>query len=76
MPAGLRFPTKIETYLILGMYFAIGAVLGYALARKPLQKANSVTVDIVKDGNQIDIYEHYSGELKKQVDAAAYPIPS
>jgi len=70
---------KIEEYLILGMYLVAGVFLGYSIGReRPIRKSNSVVVDIVKEGDEILIYEHYSGELifeynkNKEVDKEAY----
>lgn len=70
---------KIEEYLILGMYLVAGVWLGYSIGReRPVRKPNSVVVDIVKEGDEILIYEHYSGELifeynkNKEVDKEAY----
>ena len=57
------------------MYLAIVLLLGYSIGRKkPMVKSNTVTVDIVKEGDEILIYlsrwsegalrdEHYTGEL-------------
>ncbi len=74
----MRF-RKIEAYLILGMYLAVGLLLGYSIGKeKPTSKPDTVTVDIVKEGDEILIYEHYSGELvfeynkNKEVDKSAY----
>ena len=78
----MRF-RRIEAYLILGCYLAVGALLGYSIAKEkpewnPIKKPNTVTVDIVKEGNRSLIYEHYSGELvfeynkNKEVDKIAY----
>jgi len=59
----MRF-RKIEAYLILGCYLAVGAFLGYSIGKeKPTIKPNTVTVDVIKEGDEILIYEHYSGEL-------------
>ena len=70
---------RIEGYLILGMYLAVGLLLGYSIGKeKPTNKLDTVTVDIVKEGDEILIYEHYSGELifeynkNKEVDKTAY----
>ena len=70
---------KIEEYLILGMYLVAGVWLGYSIGReRPIRKPNSVVVDIVKEGDEILIYEHYTGELifeynkNKEVDKGAY----
>jgi hypothetical protein len=58
---------------------AVGAFLGYSVGKeKPAIKPNTVTVDVVKEGDEILIYEHYSGELvfeynrHKEVDKTAY----
>jgi len=74
----MRF-RRIEGYLILGMYLVAGVWLGYSIGReRPGRRPNSVVVDIVKDGNEILIYEHYTGELifeynkNKKVDKSAY----
>jgi hypothetical protein len=74
----MRF-RRIERYLILGMYLVVGVFLGYSIGReKPVAKPNTVVVDIVKEGDEILIYEHYSGELifeynkNKEVDKSAY----
>jgi hypothetical protein len=63
----MRF-RRIEAYLILGCYLAVGAFLGYSVGKEkpewtPIKKPDTVTVDIVKDGDEILIYEHYSGDL-------------
>ncbi len=59
----MRF-RRIEAYLILGCYLAIGALAGYFVGKeRPIQKPNTATVDVVREGNEILIYEHYSGEL-------------
>ncbi|RKY42426.1 MAG: hypothetical protein DRP81_07640 [Candidatus Omnitrophota bacterium] len=74
----MRF-RRIEAYLVLGMYLAVGLLLGYSIGReKPTNKPDTVTVDIVKEGDEILIYEHYKGELvfeynkNKEVDKSAY----
>jgi len=74
----MRF-RRIEGYLILGMYLVVGLVLGYSIGKeKPINKPDTVTVDIVKEGDEILIYEHYTGELifeynkNKEVDKSAY----
>ena len=78
----MRF-RRIETYLILGCYLAVGVFLGYSIGKEksqwnPIKKPDTVTVDIVKEGNRSLIYEHYSGELvfeynkNKEVDKIAY----
>ncbi len=61
------------------MYLVAGVWLGYCIGReRPVRKPNTVVVDIVKDGNEILIYEHYTGELifeynkNKEVDKEAY----
>jgi hypothetical protein len=55
---------RIEGYLVLGMYLVVGLFLGYSIGReKPVNKPNTVVVDIVKDGDEILIYEHYTGKL-------------
>jgi hypothetical protein len=54
---------RIYSYLILGSYFVCGLTLGFTLAKKPLPRPNSVTVDIVKEDNEILTYSHYSGDL-------------
>jgi Rps23 Pro-64 3,4-dihydroxylase Tpa1-like proline 4-hydroxylase len=62
----------------MGVYFACGLALGLTLAKKPLPHHNSVTVDIVKEGNEILVYEHLSGDLifeynrTRQTDSSAY----
>jgi len=70
---------RIEAYLIFGMYLAVGLLLGYSIGKeKPTNKLDTVTVDIVKEGDEILIYEHYSGEVvfeynkNKEVDKSAY----
>jgi len=78
----MRF-RRIEAYLILGMYLAVGLLLGYSVGKEkpqwtPIKKPNTVTVDIVKEGDEILIYEHYTGGLvfeynkNKEVDKSAY----
>lgn len=74
----MRF-RRIEAYLILGCYMAVGALAGYFVGKeRPVDKPNTVTVDVVKEGNEILIYEHYSGDLvfeynkNKEVDKSAY----
>jgi hypothetical protein len=54
---------RISTYLILGVYFVYGLALGFTLAKTPLPRPNSITVDIVKENDQILIREHYSKNL-------------
>ena len=61
----MRF-RRIEVYLILGCYLAVGTFLGYSIGKEkpiPIIKPDTVTVDIIKEGDEILIYEHYSGEL-------------
>ena len=70
----MRF-RNIEAYLILGCYLTAGALLGYSIGKdKPVTIPNTVTVDIVKEDDEILIYlsrysegasrdGHYSGEL-------------
>ncbi len=74
----MRF-RRIEGYLILGMYLAVGLLLEYSIGKeKPTNNPATVTVDIIKEGDEILIYEHYSGELvfeynkNKEVDKTAY----
>ncbi len=73
----MRF-RRIEAYLILGMYLVVGVFLGYSIGKeKPTNKPDTVTVDIVKEGDEILIYEHYTEELifeynkNKEVDKEA-----
>jgi len=71
------------------MYLVAGVFLGYSIGReRPVIKPNTVVVDIVKEGDEILIYEHYppeadpplvdTGELvfeynkNKEVDKEAY----
>ena len=61
------------------MYLVAGVFLGYSIGReRPVKKPNSVVVDIVKEGDEFLIYEHYTGELifeynkNKEVDKEAY----
>ena len=69
---------RIQTYIILGFYLAVGIVLGLALSKLPPPRSNSITVDIVKENDQILLYEHYSDELifeydrNKKADKKAY----
>jgi hypothetical protein len=69
---------RISDYLVLGLYFVCGLALGFTLAKNPLPRPNSVTVDIVKENDQILIREHYSNNLifeyskTKPVDSSAY----
>jgi len=70
---------RSEGYLILGMYLVAGVFLGYSIGRERLiRKPNSVVVDIVKEDDEILIYEHYTEELvfeynkNKEVDKSAY----
>ena len=70
---------RFEMYLILGMYFGCGALLGYVVEKeKLLKRPNAVVVDIVKEGDEILIYEHYTEALifeynkNKEVDKSAY----
>jgi hypothetical protein len=67
-------PQRIQTYLILSLYFVVSVFLGFTLTKKPLPRPNSVTVDIVKENDEILIYlsrcsegalqdEHNSREL-------------
>ncbi len=54
---------RISVYLILGVYFVCGIALGFTLTKPPLPRPDSVTVDIVKENDQILIYEHHSKDL-------------
>jgi hypothetical protein len=70
---------RIEAYLILGCYLVAGLLLGYSIGKeKPATKPNTITVDVIKEGDEILIYEHYSGELvfeynkDKEVDKVAF----
>jgi hypothetical protein len=61
------------------MYLAVGVLLGYSIGREKLvNKPNTVVVDIVKERDEILVYEHYSEELvfeynkNKEVDKSAY----
>ncbi|MDP2940523.1 MAG: hypothetical protein Q8O13_10725 [Candidatus Omnitrophota bacterium] len=69
---------RIEAYVILGLYFAAGCLLGYVTGKDRPKDANTVTVDIVKEGDEILIYEHYSKRLvleynkNKKADTIAY----
>jgi hypothetical protein len=61
------------------MYLVVGLLLGYSIGReKPVKKPNTVVVDIVKERDEILVYEHYSEELvfeynkNKEVDKSAY----
>ena len=74
---------RIEAYFILGLYLAVGLLLGYSIGKEkpkwnPIKKPNTVTVDVIKEGDKILFYEHYSGELvfeyskHKDVDKEAF----
>jgi hypothetical protein len=69
---------RIYSYLILGSYFICGLALGFTLAKKSLLRPNSVIVDIVKENNEILIYNHRSENLifeynkAKPADILAY----
>jgi hypothetical protein len=69
---------RFEVYLILGMYFGAGALLGYVIGKEKPKRPATVVIDIVKEGDEILLYEHYSGELvfeynkNKEVDKSAY----
>jgi hypothetical protein len=78
----MRF-RRIEAYLILGCYLVVGVLLGYSVGKErsapvPIIKPDTVTVDIIKEGDEILIYEHYTGELvfeynkNKEADKIAY----
>ena len=78
----MRF-RRIEGYLILGCYLAVRAFLGYSIGKERpewshIEKPNTVTVDIIKEDDDIWIVEHYSGELVfeynrfKDVDKEAF----
>jgi hypothetical protein len=54
---------RIYSCLILGSYFVCGLALGFLIAKKPLPHQNRVTVDVVKEGDEILIYERFSGNL-------------
>jgi len=69
---------RFEVYLILGMYFGAGALMGYMIGKEKPKRYNTVVVDIVKEGDEILIYERYSGEFvfeynkNKRVDKEAF----
>ena len=57
--------------------------MGYSVGKEepqwtPVKKPNTITADIVKDGDEILIYKHYTGDLvfeynkNKEVDKSAY----
>ena len=54
------------------------SLLGYVTGKDRPKGHNTVTVDIVKEGDEIDIYEYYSKQVvfeynkNKDVDAPAY----
>ena len=65
---------RIKTYLILGAYFLAGIIFGLAISKIPhpkllrlpsvaQDKPNSVTIDIVKENDEILVYEHTSNNL-------------
>ena len=61
---------RFEVYLLLPvhlwgkMYLVAGVFLGCSIGReRPVRKPNTVVVDILKEGDEILIYEHYTGEL-------------
>jgi len=61
----------IYNNIALGLYFAVGLVLGYILYQdKPISN-KIVTVDIIKDNNDILVYEHYSGRMIFECNADA-----
>jgi len=54
---------RIETYLVFGGYLTVGLLLGYFAGKeRPHLKLDAVTVDVVKEGDEILVYEHYTGE--------------
>jgi hypothetical protein len=61
---------RIETFIVLIVFLIAGVFLSNYLDKRrpvfgpePAIGANVVTVDIIKEGDDILIYEHYSGEL-------------
>jgi hypothetical protein len=61
---------RIETFIVLIVFLVIGVFLSnYMDKRRPVPgpapaiSSDIVTVDIIKEGDDILIYEHYSKEL-------------
>ncbi len=61
---------KVETFIVLIVFLIIGVFLSnYMDKRKPVPgpelaiSSDIVTVDVVKEGDDILIYEHYSKDL-------------
>jgi hypothetical protein len=61
---------RIETFVVLIIFLIIGVFLSNYLDKKqpvpghgPAISSDIVTVDIIKEGDDILIYEHYSKEL-------------
>ena len=69
---------RFETYMILGLYFAVGVLLGFFAGKGSPKKPNSVVIEVVKERDEILIYEYFSGKLvfeyskNKKVDKNAY----
>jgi hypothetical protein len=41
--------------MLLGMYFAAGCFLGYVASKDRPKESDTITADIVKEGDKIDI---------------------
>jgi uncharacterized membrane protein len=61
---------RIETFIVLIVFLIVGVFLSNHLDKRrtvpgpgPAINPDIVTVDVVREGDDISIYEHYSGEL-------------
>ena len=72
---------RLEAYLVLGVYLLAGVALGYVAGKeRHTPRKDAVTVDVVKEGDEILIYERYSGNLifeynkDKEVDREGFRV--
>lgn len=70
---------KSKLLLFVGLSLITGFIWGQVFIDiKYIYRPNTVTVDVVKEGDEILIYEHYSGKLvfeyskNKGIDKGAY----
>ena len=61
----MRMPYKyIQDWTMIGLFLFSPLIIGYWAGRNEIiRKPKVVTVDIVNDGNEILVYEHYSRKL-------------
>jgi hypothetical protein len=58
----------IENYLYLGLFLLPPLLIGYCAGKKDFpRRPGVVTVDIMREGDEILVYEHYSGNIIREI---------